>query len=151
MYAAIRVRGSVKVTPKIKRTLELLRLHRVNHLVLIKDDQRKMLDKVQSYTTFGELDEKTLEAALQKRGRLPGNKKISQEFLKEKKIKDFKEMAKTIIEGKESLTSLGVKPIFRLSPPKKGYERAGIKKGYTVGGALGYRASDINLLIKRMI
>lgn len=150
MYAAIRVRGSVKVTPKIKRTLELLRLHRVNHLVLIKDDQRKMLDKVQSYTTFGELDEKTLEAALQKRGRLPGNKKIGTEFLKEKSAKTFEELATKIIEGKTSLQELGLKPVFRLSPPKKGYERAGIKKAYSIGGALGYRASDINALIKKM-
>jgi large subunit ribosomal protein L30 len=42
-----------------------------------------------------------------------------------------------------------VKPIFRLSPPRKGYE--GNKKSYQNGGALGYRGKDINDLIQRML
>jgi large subunit ribosomal protein L30 len=150
MLAAIRVRGSVNVSPQIKKTLELLRLDRVNHLVLAEDKQRAMLNKVQSYTTFGEIDAETLASLLEKRGRLAGNKRLEKEFLGENKFKDFDEAAKAVLGGKK-LKELGIKPVFRLSPPKKGYERGGIKKGYTVGGALGYRASDISKLIKRMI
>lgn len=151
MYAAIRVRGNVKIIPQIKRTLELLRLDRVNHLVLVKPEQRGMLNKAQSYITFGEIDQETLAKTLEKRARQPGNKKADKEFLKEKKMTSFEEMAKKIMEGKTKLEDIGIKPVLRLSPPKKGYERAGIKKGYSIGGALGYRASDINTLIKRMI
>ncbi len=151
MYAAIRVRGSVNVSPNIRKTLELLMLDRVNHLVLVKEEQKGMLKKVQAYTTFGEIDSETLEALLEKRGRIPGNKKLDQAFLKEKKLKGFKELASNLMEGKAKLQTLGIKPVFRLRPPRKGYERAGIKKGYSVGGALGYRASDINKLVKRMI
>jgi len=151
MYAAVRVRGSVKVIPNIKKTLQLLMLDRVNHLVLVKDDQKGMLDKVQAYITFGEIDEETLSKVLEKRGRLAGNKKLDKEFLKEKKFKDFKEIAKAILEGKTSPREISIKPVFRLSPPKKGYERAGIKKGYSIGGALGYRAADINKLLGKMI
>jgi len=151
MYAAIRVRGSVNVSPQIRKTLELLMLGRVNHLVLVGQGQRGMLNKVQSYITFGEIDQETLSKLLEKRGRRPGNKKIGKDFLKEKKFKGFGELAKALLEGKAKLRELGIKPVFRLRPPKKGYERAGIKKGYSVGGAIGYRASDINRLVKRMI
>jgi len=151
MFAAIRVRGSVNITPGIKKTLQLLKLDRVNHLVLVKQEQKKMLSKVQSYTTFGEIDEETLTSLLQKRARLAGNKKVEESFLKEKKLKGFDDLAKSVLEGKTKLKDLGIKPVFRLRPPKKGYERAGVKKGYSVGGALGYRASDVNLLIRRMI
>jgi len=42
-----------------------------------------------------------------------------------------------------------VKPIFRLNPPKKGYE--GIKRSFVNKGALGYRGKEINKLIERMI
>jgi len=136
MLAAIRVRGSVNVLPQIKKTLELLRLDRVNHLVLVEDKQRGMLNKVQSYTTFGEIDAETIALVLKKRGRLAGNKKLGKEFLEKNKLKGFDEAAKAVFEGKKKLKELGVKPVFRLSPPKKGYERAGIKKGYSVGGAL---------------
>jgi len=151
MYAAIRIRGSIKTSPDAKKTLSLLRLKAANHFVLVKPEQKGMLEKVKGYITFGEIDEETLGLAIQKRARLSGNKKLDKQFLKEKKLKDFKEMAKSILEGKTSLQSLGIKPVLRLGPPKKGYERAGIKKSYSVGGALGYRASDINKLIKRMV
>ena len=60
-------------------------------------------------------------------------------------------MAKALLEKTATLAKLGVKPVFRLTPPKKGHERKGIKKDYTVGGALGYRASDINKLLLKMI
>ena len=43
------------------------------------------------------------------------------------------------------------KKAYRLNPPRKGFERKGIKKSYNQGGALGYRGKKINDLIKRMI
>ena len=43
------------------------------------------------------------------------------------------------------------KKFFRLQPPRKGFERKGIKKPFSVGGALGYRGEKISDLIKRMM
>ncbi|MBW2996086.1 uL30 family ribosomal protein [Candidatus Woesearchaeota archaeon] len=43
------------------------------------------------------------------------------------------------------------KKFFRLHPPRKGFERKGIKLPFKVGGALGYRGNKINDLIKKMI
>ena len=34
-WAVVRVRGSVNVKPKIKETMKLMRLNRVNHCVII--------------------------------------------------------------------------------------------------------------------
>ena len=42
-----------------------------------------------------------------------------------------------------------VKPLFRLTPPRKGYE--GVKRSFQNGGALGYRGAKINDLIQRMM
>ena len=58
---------------------------------------------------------------------------------------------KAAADGKTDFKKIGVKPVFRLTPPKKGFGRQGIKKPYSIGGALGYRASDINDLLNRMI
>ena len=79
---------------------------------------------------------------MEKRGRMTGNKKITAEILKnldkiqngEVKIKDIE----------------GLKPVFRLHPPKKGFERKGIKKTFKQGGVLGPRES-LDDLLKRMI
>jgi len=44
-----------------------------------------------------------------------------------------------------------VNGVYKLHPPIKGFERKGIKKDYSIGGALGYRKDKIVSLIKRMI
>ena len=56
----------------------------------------------------------------------------------------------TIASLKENVAQKGNAKTFRLHPPKKGWERKGIKKPYNSGGALGYRGVEINSLIKRM-
>ena len=40
---------------------------------------------------------------------------------------------------------------FYLNPPRKGFERKGIKVSFKAGGALGYRGEKINDLIQRML
>ena len=37
-WAVIRVRGEVNVKPKIRETMRLLRLNRVNHCVMVPED-----------------------------------------------------------------------------------------------------------------
>ena len=150
MYVAIRVRGKVKVNEKLEYTMKLLRLNRVNHAALVPETKKNMLEKVRGYITFGEIDKDTLAKVMEKKSRFPGHKKIDAKWMEKNKFKSFDELADAILAGKK-LEEFGLKPIFRLSPPKKGYERAGIKKDFNIGGALGYRAGDINRLIRRMI
>ena len=150
MLAAVRIRGEVNLNPKIKHTMELLRLHSVNHLVLVDEKDKGMLAKAQSFITWGEIDAAIFGLVLEKRGRLQGDKRLGKDFLDKQKAKSFEDLAKNILEGKTNAKALGIKPVFRLHPPKGGHNRAGIKKAYKIGGALGYRAADINVLIKRM-
>lgn len=153
MIALIRIRGSIGTRHDIKQTFKMLRLKTCNQLCILPETQtiKGMLKKVENYSTFGAVEEKTLAALLQKRGRIAGNKKISQEFLKERNVNSFEELAKGMIGGKIALKNLGIKPVFRLSPPRKGFERAGIKKPFKLGGALGDRRERINALIERMM
>ena len=37
-WAVVRVRGSVNVNPKIKETMKLMKLNRVNHCVIIPEN-----------------------------------------------------------------------------------------------------------------
>ena len=60
------------------------------------------------------------------------------------------ELSEAIVDSKIKYREIpDIKPLFRLNPPKGGYE--GIKRSFTNGGALGYRGKDINKLIGRMI
>ena len=153
VYAAIRVRGKPDVKSGISATMDLLRLTRVNHCVLVPEDvtTKGMLIKAKDYITWGEVNSETLNKLIETRGRLMGDRIIDDEYLKEESdftsVSDF---AEGIADGRVKYADLAeVKPIFRLSPPVKGYE--GNKRSFKAGGALGYRGEAINDLIQRML
>ena len=150
-WAVVRVRGSVNVNPKIKETMKLMKLSRVNHCVIIPENETYtgMLNIIKDYVTWGEIDSETTELLLQSSGKSSGNSAFSKEHLKETPFKTMKALAKELTEGKTVMRDVpGLKPLFRLHPPRKGYE--GIKRSFKVGGALGYRADKINILLRRM-
>ena len=153
IFAIIRVRGIVNVNPDIKRTLKLLRLTKVNHCTLLEENKvyKGMLQKVKDYTTWGEIDKEILPKLMESRGMIVGDKQITEEYIKSAtSYNTFEKLSQAILDNKFKYKDIpDVKPLFRLSPPKKGYE--GIKRSFKNGGALGYRGKEINKLIGRMI
>ena len=150
-WAVVRVRGSVNVNPKIKEAMKLMKLSRVNHCVIIPENETYtgMLNIIKDYVTWGEIDSETTELLLESSGKSSGNSAFSKKHLKETSFKTMKALAKGLTEGKVVMRDVpGLKPLFRLHPPRKGYE--GIKRSFKVGGALGYRADKINILLRRM-
>lgn len=152
LVAIIRIRGKVKVMGTIEDTLELINLNRVNHCVFYKDTKaiRGMIFKGKDYITWGESTKESIERVLMKRGRLVGDKRITDKWLKENKL-DISKLAELFINNPKDVYKLGVKPVFRLTPPSKGFERKGVKTSYSVGGALGDRKEKINDLLLKMI
>ena len=152
-YAVIRVRGKPDVNYDIEYTMKLLGINKVNHCAIVPENAvtKGMLQKIKDYTTYGEINEETLAKLIRVRGRLEGDKMITDEYLAENSdFKTVEELAKAIIENDYKMKDLEKgKPVFRLHPPVKGYE--GNKRSYKNGGALGYRGDAINALIARML
>lgn len=152
--AVVRVRGKVGINPKIKDALKSLRLYRKNYCAVVPNNKNYsgVLKKIKDFTTFGEIDKTTFTKLLQKRGRLPGNKTLTDDYLKQKLNIDIKTFVEDFFAFKRELKDIpGLKLFFRLTPPKGGFERAGIKKSFAVGGVLGYRGKNINKLIQKML
>ena len=150
--AVVRIRGIVNVRKEVEDTLRMLNLQRNCHATLIDDrpSYLGMLRKVQSYVTWGEASKETISLLLRKRGRTIGNKRITDEYAKKIGYESIDEIADALFNLKVELKDLpGVKPVFRLHPPRKGF-RGSIKKSYSVGGETGYRGEAINELIRRM-
>jgi large subunit ribosomal protein L30 len=151
MLAVIRIRGKVGVRKEIEDTLKMLRLRAVNNCVVVPENPsyRGMIEKVKDFATWGEINFETFLAMLKKRGRLEGNKRLTEENVKELGFSSIEEMAKAIFDGKVKITNIkNFVPVFRLTPPRKGYKS--IKEHYPKGD-LGYRGKEINELIERMI
>jgi large subunit ribosomal protein L30 len=150
-WAIVRVRGSVNVKPKIKKTMKIMRLNNVNHCVIVPENDvyKGMLNIIKDYVTWGEVDADTTQLMLESSGKTSGNKSYTKTELKESSFKTIKALAKSLTEGKTIMRDVpALKPLFRLHPPRKGYE--GIKRSFKEGGALGYRGDKINMLIRRM-
>ena len=124
-FGVILIRGVINVDTRVKDTLHKLRLRKKLSCVVVDNtpSNKGMLDKCKDYITWGEIDNETEKELKEKRG---------------KKTKDK--------EGKEV-----EKKFYNLHPPRKGFERKGIKVTFKAGGALGYRGDKINALIKRML
>jgi len=87
---------------------------------------------------------------IKKRGRLLGDKRITDEWLKTNKM-TLDKLVEQFEKDPKSVYTLGLKKVFRLSPPSKGFGKVGIKYPFVQKGALGNRKEAINLLLKRMI
>ena len=140
MLAAIRIRGIMRIHSSIGKTMEQLRLYRKNFCFVFPNNTTYtgMLMKAKDYITWGEIDDDTFNLLVNKRG----EESKGRETDSKKKIKydDF-----IIVNNKK------IKKYFRLNPPKRGFEKKGIKNSFQKGGALGYRGEKINDLIKRMV
>ncbi len=121
--AIVRVRGLTGLRKDIKDTLTMLNLHRKNYCTIVPDTPAYlgMIKKVKDFVTYGVIDEDI-------------KKKLIEKY-SEPHPKDPKK----------------TKPFFRLSPPRGGFGRKGIKYPFSVGGALGDRGEKINDLLERMM
>ena len=143
VIAIVRVRGRRNVKPKIRKTLELLKLHRTNHAVVYKATPAVigMLKVVKDYVTFGEITKEDLTALILKRGE-KGRKK-AREIYSEEAVKEF---VGKFFNGEGRIKDF-IDPVFRLHPPRKGWKDI---KAHYPKGALGYR-DNMSLLLKRMM
>jgi len=149
----VRVRGVSDIFREIDQTMKMLHLERNCHATLV--DNRPtylgMLKKAQNYLTWGEISKETLALLFKKRGRLVGNKKLTEEYAQKVGHKSLDELIEAIFKGEVEYNRLpNIKPVFRLHPPSKGY-KGKVKRSYASGGATGYRAEAINELLKQMI
>ena len=149
----VKVRGTVSAQREARETLDLLRLSKTNHCVLVRDNpsMKGMLKRVQSYVTWGEISKETLIELLAKRGRLMGDRKLTEEYIQKVGCKSLNDLADSLLTCKADYGKLPeIQPVFKLHPPRKGFKGT-TKKHFRAGGEAGYRGEAVNELIKRMI
>ena len=149
----VRVRGTVSAMREARETLDLLRLTHTNHAVLIdsRPAYKGMLQRVNNYVTWGEPTKETVAVMLQKRGRIAGQKKLTEEFVQKAGFKSIDDLAEAIVNCKAAFSKIeGVEARFKLHPPSKGY-KGQTKNAFRAGGEAGYRGAAINDLVKRMV
>jgi len=139
MILVIRISGQVGLSSAIKESLNRIKIRRKYSATLLKPTREnlKLLKKIRNHVAYGDVNKETLIDLIKKR---------AQPSSKSKKINPEEVVSQL---EKKSLASLGLKPFFRLHPPRKGIES---KKHFGVGkGVLGDNKEKINELVRRML
>ena len=140
MIAVIRISGQVKLRRDVKETLFRMRLRKKYSCVVLPENEEtiSMLKKIENFVAYGKINKETLKELIEKRGKTIGKQKINSE-----------KIVTELTEGKtmKKLKDFGLKPFFRLHPPRKGIN----SKKHFPKGVLGDNKEKINDLIKRML
>src|SRR3989338_352151 len=141
--AVVRVRGLFSNPPQVRKTMECLKLTRVNSCTLVADTPQNMgmLQVVREHVAYCEVSMEIVAALLYKRGR--------------GKIGSLKAMGETQVQAlaakvhanPSEIAGLGISKPFFLSPPAGGYDET---KFMYPKGALGKRP-DMDKLLKSML
>ena len=134
----IRISGMVNVPKKVQETLFRIGLRRKYAAIVMTAnvENKKLINKIRNYVAYGNVKEDVLEKIILIRGQSKEKKKI-----------DAKKVVKEL--GKKGLVKQGLKPFFRLHPPRGGIES---KKHFGVSkGVLGDNKEKINDLVLRML
>lgn len=154
LAVVVRIRGSVNVTKGVSDTLRKLRLLRVNSSTLVRltPSVEGMLRRAKDHLLWGRVDKSMLHLLLLKRGRLPGNRRLSDENVsKYTRFRTLDELVEAVwLSSSPAEAIKPVKPVFRLTPPKGGFKRS-VKKPVKKGGVLGDWGDRVNRIIGRMV
>jgi len=91
--AIVRLRGIANIKPKVKKTLELLRLNKPNSCVVMASTPQNMgmVMVVKDYVAYGKVGDTTVEALVSKRGEKgKGGKSVFRLHPPKKGLKDLK-------------------------------------------------------------
>lgn len=155
----IRVRGIMRVSPKVRKCLQLLRLRQVHNGVFIKVNKAtlNMLQLVEPYVTYGEPSLRSVRELIYKRGygkvnkqRVPlSNNKVIADALGKHDIICVEDLVHEIVTcGDNFKAAANFLWPFQLSSPLGGWKDKG--KHFSEGGDGGERGELINKLIRQM-
>mmetsp|Transcript_11988 Transcript_11988/g.22260 ORF Transcript_11988/g.22260 Transcript_11988/m.22260 type:complete len:242 (-) Transcript_11988:163-888(-) len=158
----IRIRGTIGVSPKAKKIMQLFRLRQIHNATFVKLNEStiRMLRLIEPYVTYGYPSRSTVEKLVYKRGfgklnkqRIPiADNSVIEEGVGSLGVKCcadlVHELATVGPHFKEANNFLWP---FKLTSPRGGFSNKTKLVHFLEGGEAGNRGEEINKLVKRMI
>lgn len=159
-FIAIQLKSQIRIAPRPKKTLSLLRLKQINNCVIVRNNQsiKNMLQNAKDYIAFGSISYELLRKLIYLRGygKINGTKvKLTNENIEAAfngKYKCIEELCEVIFHGKEDIKEvLKFLCPFKLSPPKNGFPNGHKKKDFIQGGSSNDHKELLGNLLEKMI
>lgn len=139
LLLVLNLRGKIDSTAPVRKALAELKVERRFSATVVPDDAATvgMLKSCKDYVAWSPVDSKLLARLLKERGMVSESRRLDQEALKSMGFKSYEDFAGKIIKDGERLSAhRGIRPFFRLSPPRGGY-RLSSRRQASEKGILG--------------
>lgn len=158
----VRIRGTIGVSPKAKKVMQLFRLRQLHNATFVKLNEAtiRMLRLIEPYVTYGYPTRATVQKLIYKRGfgklngqRIPiADNSVVGEGLEKVGICCVADLVHEIITvGPHFKQANNFLWPFKLSSPKGGFSRKTKLLHFMEGGEAGARGEEINKLVKKML
>jgi len=152
LLAIVRIRSGIRRSGETLDSLKLLRLLRINTAVLIRASPSLdgQIMKIKDVACWGPIEKEILIRLLVRRGRLAGDRRLTEgDLKKDTGYSSVEALAEDLLLNKVQLTGVkGLKPFFRLMPPSI---RASRKRAGSDRGLLGDLGKGINAVLMKML
>jgi large subunit ribosomal protein L7e len=162
LVLVIRIRGTIGVSPKAKKVMQLFRLRQLHNASFVRLNEAtiRMLRLIEPYVTYGHPSRETVQKLVYKRGfgkirsqRIPiADNSVIQEGLSSVGINCAADLINEIYTvGPNFKKANNFLWPFKLSNPTGGFSRKTKLLHFLEGGEAGNRGEEINKLVKKMI
>jgi len=152
LLLVLNVHGRINSSAPVRKALAELKVERKFTASVVPDDDatKGMLRLCKEYLAWSELDKELLTELLKKRGMASETRKLDKEALASIGYKKHEELATKMIKDEVRLSSVsGIRPFFRLSPPRGGF-KSSLRRQATDKGTLGLNPK-LGDIVRRMV
>jgi large subunit ribosomal protein L30 len=152
LLLVVNLHGKINSPRAARRAMGELKAERRFTASVLTDDVTTlgMLRACKDYVAWGPLEKEMLATLLEKRGMVSETRKLDAEALSGLGVKTYEDLAgKMMAEGLRLSALGGVRPFFKLSPPRGGFKKS-LRRQSGEGGVLG-KNPVIAEIVRRMV
>ena len=152
LLLVLNLHGAINSSAQVRKALEELKVVRRFSASVVPEDPSTLgtLKLCKDRVAWAPIEADLLATLLKKRGMISATKSLDSVSLKKMGYKDHEELAAKMVEQEIRLSAVqGLRPFFRLAPPKGGFRRS-MRRGSTEKGMLGSNPR-LSELVGRML
>jgi large subunit ribosomal protein L30 len=152
LLLVLNIHGAINSSTPVRKALEELKVVRKFTASVVSDDASTMgmLKLCKDRVAWAPIDAELLGTLLKKRGMVSTTKELDADALKKMGFKKPEDLADKMLEKGVRLSAVeGIKPFFRLAPPRGGFKQS-MRRQSTEKGLLGSNPK-LAELVRRML
>jgi large subunit ribosomal protein L30 len=152
LLLVLNLHGAINSSRPVRKALEELKVVRRFSASVVPGDPSTLgtLKLCKDHVAWAPIDVDLLAVLLKRRGMVSATKALDSASLKKMGYGDYKDLAARMVSKEIRLSAVkGLKPFFRLAPPKGGFKRS-MRRAFSEEGLLGSNP-ELGELVGRML